>query len=147
MNYNMNAGCINYSNMGSSTSRINYRRNYNRRDALKQRRTRICQMQKTVLVMVAAFFLIIAGVMFGSNLLASSNSNASNEAVLYKYYTSIEVQSGDTLWTIADQYLANNEEEGKSDYIDEVIAMNQLADGTIHAGDYITVPYYSYDFK
>ena len=69
-----------------------------------------------------------------------------------KYYTSITVQHGDTLSSIADRYLSdkNISQEYKSadSYINEVCAINHLdEDDMIFAGENIIVPYYSYEFK
>ena len=72
--------------------------------------------------------------------IASSQSKASNEVNTYKYYTSIEVQKGDTLWTIAQQYAGDDADYAS--YIEEVKDMNQLTSDTIHAGEYLTVSYY-----
>ena len=63
-----------------------------------------------------------------------------------KYYTSIRIESGDTLWNIADEYI-----EGfnitKNEYIAEVCQINSISQDNIHAGDYIVIPYYSKDEK
>ena len=72
-------------------------------------------------------------------------SKASNEVNTYKYYTSIEVQKGDTLWTIAQQYA--DDDADYASYIEEVKEMNQLTSDTIHAGEYLTVSYSSNEFK
>lgn len=112
----------------------------------RARRIRICRLRRNILFGISAVLLVITGVIIGSTLLASSRANASNEEVLYKYYTSIEVQPGDTLWSIADTY-RNEDTEDKEAYIDELVTLNNLKDTTIHAGDYITVAYYSDEFK
>ena len=92
--------------------------------------------------------LILAlGIIVGSTFFASSRSNAaSNEPMQYKYYTSIQVQPGDTLWSIAGKY-ALDSEVARQEYVDEVIRMNHLHGETIHAGDYLTIAYYSEEFK
>lgn len=110
------------------------------------RRIRICRIRRNFLISIAAVLLVITGVIIGSSLLASSKANASNEAILYKYYTSIEVQPGDSLWSIADTY-RNEDTENHEEYIAELVSMNHLKTKTIHAGDYITVAYYSNEFK
>lgn len=121
----------------------NYRRQMSRSRA---RRIRICQIRRNIFISLLALLFIITGVLVGSSLLSSSRANASNEEVLYKYYTSIEVQQGDTLWSIADTY-RNEEVVGRESYIDELVSLNNLQNETIHAGDYITVAYYSNEFK
>ena len=70
------------------------------------------------------------------------SSKANNEHNVYKYYTSVEVASGDTLWTIADKYMG----EGcfdKQEYINEVMNLNHMYSDNITAGEYLVVPYYT----
>lgn len=59
-----------------------------------------------------------------------------------KLVTSIEVQKGDTLWSIASVYITD-EYNDINDYIDELKISNGLTSDTIHAGSYIIVPYYA----
>lgn len=127
--------------MNSNTQMKNRTRQINR-----ARRIRICRIRRNSIIGIAAVLLVITGVIIGSSLLASSKASASNEDVYYKYYTSIEVQPGDTLWSIADTY-RNEDTEDREAYIEELVSMNNLKNETIHAGDYITVAYYSNEFK
>lgn len=111
----------------------------------RKNRAYVCQIQRYFIIFFLAVVLTILGVILGSNLLASSQSKASNEMNTYKYYTSIEVQKGDTLWTIAQQYA--DDDADYASYIEEVKEMNQLTSDTIHAGEYLTVSYSSSEFK
>lgn len=111
----------------------------------RRNRAYVCQIQRYLIISFLAVLLTILGVILGSNLLASSQSKASNEMNTYKYYTSIEVQKGDTLWTIAEQYA--DDDADYASYIEEVKEMNQLTSDTIHAGEYLTVSYSSNEFK
>lgn len=58
-----------------------------------------------------------------------------------KYYTSVRLEEGDTLWNLAERY---NKYSVKSmeEYIRELKNMNCLTDDKIHAGNYLTVSYY-----
>ena len=64
----------------------------------------------------------------------------------YKYYKSIQVENGDTLWSIAqnnmDEHYSNT-----SEYVAEVKQMNSLRSDQIFAGNYLIIPYYSAEFK
>lgn len=143
--------------------RGNYRRTINRRkihaenyygdrgdrifrNAVSIRRARICQIQRNFIIMLGAVLFLICGILLGSGFLSSSRSNASDKDSLYKYYTGIEVSAGDTLWTIAEEY-ADSGISDKASYIQEIKAINHLQDDTIHAGDYLTIAYYSHEFK
>ncbi len=59
-----------------------------------------------------------------------------------KYYKSIQIEEGDTLSSIALEYISD-EYPSMADYIEELKSMNGLADDTIHAGRNLVVAYYS----
>ena len=77
--------------------------------------------------------------------LASGRSTASKDHPSYKYYTSIQIEKGDTLWSIADTYMTS-EYDSIQDYIREIKELNHLGPDDIHAGQYLTIPYYSGEF-
>ena len=58
-----------------------------------------------------------------------------------KYYTSVEVSYGDSLWSIAEEYL-DADHQSVYDYIDEIKAINGLDSYQIQAGEYLMVSYY-----
>ena len=108
------------------------------------KREAVVRRQKSILALVV-LALVIFGILLGTgmNALASSDKDI---ASYNKYYVSIRVESGDTLWTIADEYIDGFNIE-KDDYINEVCEINEISKDDIHAGDYIVVPYYSQDVK
>lgn len=59
-----------------------------------------------------------------------------------KYYKSYLIESGDTLWSIADNECGSRW-NNKWDYIDEIMRINGLRSETIKAGNYLTLPYYT----
>ena len=118
----------------------NMRENGYRNSVIQARRVAI--LKRRVLISMMTLTLLIMGVLIGSNLLDSSKSEAENSKEIYKYYTSIQVESGDTLWSIADKY-ASSEFSNKDEYMKELVALNKLSDTTIHTGQYLTVSYYS----
>jgi cell division protein YceG involved in septum cleavage len=109
----------------------------NKRDA-------IVRKQKGLLALVI-LIVVSLGILLGTsiNALASSQKDISS---YNKYYKSICIESGDTLWAIADTYVEDFN-ISKADYIAEICEINQISQNEIHAGDYIVVPYYSQDFK
>ncbi len=75
-----------------------------------------------------------------------TKAQSSDEEILYKYYRSVVVEAGDSLWHYAKEY-GNKEYYGNyQDYIDEVIQMNGLSDDNITAGQHLILPYYSPEF-
>ena len=105
-------------------------------------RRRVAVLKRRILISMMTLTLLIMGVLIGSNLLDSSRSEAENSKEIYKYYTSIQVESGDTLWSIADKYVTS-EYSDRNTYMKELVSLNNLPDSTIHAGQYLTVSYYS----
>ena len=124
-------------------------RKYN--DKISQRANECLSKREAVvrrqrgLLAIVVILVVTLGILLGTsmNALASSEKDI---ASYNKYYVSIQIESGDTLWNIADEYV-----EGfnlsKSDYIAEVCEINGISEDNIHAGDYIVVPYYSQDIK
>ena len=69
----------------------------------------------------------------------SPATNASNASK--KYYKCITIEEGDTLWDIANEY-KTEEYASTQDYIDEVLAMNNLNTDMIVDGTNLLIPYY-----
>lgn len=67
--------------------------------------------------------------------------NADEAKEYEKSFVSIEIEHGDTLTSIAQEY-AKSEADYK-DYIEEVKTINSIKDDTIHSGCYLLVPVYS----
>lgn len=85
--------------------------------------------------------IIITAVMY----VAVSHTGASEADATHastKYFTSITVESGDTLWSIAEEYMTE-EYSSVDEYIDEVVYTNNLNnESDIKAGTNLLVPYY-----
>lgn len=69
-----------------------------------------------------------------------------NQPASYKYYTSIQVKGGDTLWEIAEQYRTEEYSDIPS-YIEEVKEINHLSTSQITDGMYLCIPYYTSEYK
>ena len=108
----------------------------------KKRRLKIVRRQRFMLGAVIAILAVIAA-FIASTLVTEARS----EAVKYKYYTSVTVHSGDTLESLADEYITEDYRDHTS-YIREVCGINNLEDAdSIVAGECIILPYYSEEFK
>ena len=108
------------------------------------RRAQTVRFQKA-LIAVCAIILISLLILLGSSISAFATSKNPSQP-LYKYYTSIQVEPGDTLWDIADRYI-DGQDMNKASYVEEICRLNHLQNGQIHAGEYLTVIYYSTDLK
>lgn len=60
----------------------------------------------------------------------------------YKYYKNIQVEYGDSLWSIAQDY-ADDHYDDIHDYIYEVKQINHMKDEMIREGQKLLIPYYS----
>lgn len=72
--------------------------------------------------------------------------NNKKEEPLYKYYTSIEIEPGDSLWSIANEYCYDMDMSVK-DYIKELKELNHLSTDSITSGQYLTIMYVSSEYK
>ena len=76
-----------------------------------------------------------------------SSANTGNDDMSFKYYTQITIANGDTLWTIADDYIDYSKYRDKAEYVAEVQSINNLNDTCdIRSGQTLIMPYYSSEF-
>lgn len=90
---------------------------------------------------LAAVLFMMAVILIGGSISGFAKARRTEECA-YKYYTSIAIEPGDTLWGIASEYMTS-EYDGVDEYIREVRKLNHLSDNGICAGQYLMVPYYS----
>ena len=109
-----------------------------------RKREAVVRREKTIIAVIIVL-LVSLGILFSTsvNALASSKADISS---YNKYYTSIKIESGDTLWEIADEYVGNFN-VSKAEYIDEICQINSISENDIHVGDYVVIPYYSSENK
>lgn len=93
-------------------------------------------------IFISIFTICITVMLALSIFSIRSDAKDGSEAIEMKYYTSIEVTSGDTLWTIATDHMGMHY-DSETDYIKEVMQMNALHNDTIYAGQHLVIPYYS----
>lgn len=114
-----------------------------RKEIFRNQRARKIHEQR----MHLALSLMVAVICFvGVFFIFSASSKAESKDQKYKYYTSISVEYGDSLWTIADEYM-DKEFYDHFSYIQEVKSINHIHDeNEIVAGKMLIVPYYSSKF-
>lgn len=105
---------------------------------------RIRQLRRRVTIAFATLCISVVTGLLGCSFLSKAQSNSAE--ISYKYFTSVMVQSGDTLYSIAQEY-ADDHYASIDAYIEEVCLTNHLMDMDICAGDYLVIPYYSTEFR
>ena len=102
------------------------------------------EIRRNILLAVAATLVLMIFVFSYHTLISAASTNTDN--VSYKYFTSIQVEAGDTLWSIAEEYADEDHYASNKEYINEVKMMNKLRNDEIVSGQYLVIPYYSYEF-
>ena len=95
-------------------------------------------MKKTLILIVILVMLISC--FFGRTLVMANAEESGPHG--RPYYTSIEIQKGDTLWSLAGTYRKGSGMNTR-EYIKELKRMNRLQTDAINAGDFLTVVYYA----
>ncbi len=109
------------------------------------KRARIAQLRKRLFLsgaVIAVLFIMLLTITGLKDVSATNNS----ENPVYKYYTSYEIQPGDTLTSIAQKYTVNSN-VSIAEYIREVKKNNNLVTDKITSGNYIVISYYSDEYK
>ncbi|NLK28615.1 MAG: LysM peptidoglycan-binding domain-containing protein [Clostridiales bacterium] len=86
---------------------------------------------------ILLFMLILASIIFITKTVTAERTSAREKLV-----TSVQIKKGDSLWSIANTYITE-EYRNINEYIEEIKTSNGLSTDTIHAGNYIIVPYYA----
>ena len=88
--------------------------------------------------------LLFAAVIFGligTGSIVKANSAGDTTTGRVKVYSSIYIQEGDTLWTIAEEY-ATEEYASLDQFVSETKQLNHLSSTSLHAGCHIMIPHY-----
>ena len=105
---------------------------------------RIRRIRRNVILAIMTF-LLVTGLTLSVNVLRSAAQDK-DTVITYKYYTSIVVEYGETLYSLAEEY-TDGYEIAPSDYVKEVMHINHLEDETIQSGQNLIVPYFSEELK
>ncbi|MBE5909644.1 cell division suppressor protein YneA [Pseudobutyrivibrio sp.] len=79
-----------------------------------------------------------------SFIIFSNIADAEDSREVYTYYTSYEIQPGDTLWSIADQYMGPDYID-KEEFIENIKELNHMSTDSITAGKHLVIQYSSYE--
>ncbi len=109
----------------------------------RRRRETVARQKRTLLFTAMALILgvILAFSVLDTDAQALGADQASEAS--FKYYKEVYVQTGDTLWTLAEQYTDGSVSEIR-ECISEIRSINDLGSlETLRAGTYIVIPYYT----
>ncbi len=120
-------------------NRYSDKRYVERKERARQKRARQIVKRRMVILLTTVFLIVIGCVIFGS---IFSSAHVSAEGQEVRYYKSIEIQKGDTLWDIAEEYASDIYYDSTQDYVDELKEINNLTSDTIHSGRHLIVVYY-----
>ncbi|MBM6750571.1 LysM peptidoglycan-binding domain-containing protein [Mediterraneibacter glycyrrhizinilyticus] len=95
-------------------------------------------------VIIGALILIV--ICMGLGTFIASAHESTDDTVVYKYYKSIQIQPGDTLWNIAEETITS-EYDSTAEYVSALKKMNSLTSDDIQAGQYLTVAYTDTAYK
>ncbi len=112
----------------------NYLSYKERLEISKKRRAE--QIRKKI-IMVCLVVMVFATTVLAITQRASADTPETRR----KTCTSIEIQPGDTLWSIAETYYTEECLDLRS-YIDEIKKTNNMYDDKLVSGRYLIVPYY-----
>lgn len=112
--------------------------------AYKRRVRRQREIRRRCMTIIMTLCFILVGTISYHSFI--TKASAGDDTLLFKYYTKLTVQSGDTLWNIAEEYIDYEKYESKSDYISEVQSINHLKNDDIYVGQTLVVPYYSSEY-
>ena len=111
-----------------------------RRTVTKGKRSRTANTSRMNLVILALLFAIVISMICGQKFVAAHEDGYSLTEYR-KYYKSITLEEGDSLWSIAKEY-CNEDLQSIDSYIEEIRELNQLKSDTIHEGHGLTIAYY-----
>ena len=105
---------------------------------LKKKR-RVQVIRQRIMLSIAAFSIVVSCSFIFSGFMTSAHDTQKSIPTKTSYM-SIQIESGDSLWSIAEEYKPAN--ISTNDYIDELIHLNALKSDDIHADQYLTVSCY-----
>lgn len=99
------------------------------------------KIKKLLAGLIFTFIICISGSAF----LVSAHGISGTENN-YTYYKSIEIQPGDTLWSIAETHMPDNC-SSIPEYIRMIKKINRLETDKIQSGQHLIITYNDSDFK
>lgn len=104
------------------------------------------QVRKNIALLVFSIIILSSILVFFASVSIQASDMEHQPQMSYKYFKSIYISQGDTLWSIAEENM-DEHYTNTTDYINEVKRMNSLTSDHIVCGSYLIVPYFSCEYK
>lgn len=115
--------------------------------SLNNRKRREKQLRRRIITTLVMASVIIFLVMFISfSFMSDASANKDHEQ--YRYYSSVTVTAGDSVWSIANEYMDPLHYRSVKALVNDIASVNRISsDAKLVAGSQIIVPYYSDEIK
>lgn len=100
------------------------------------RRRKINKPVITLLFTLFVAFTFVIGMKF-----VEVNAEKTETSLMKREYISIEIEAGDTLWSLAQEYMGVGYSD-INDYVDDIKSVNGITSDTIQSGNYLIIPRY-----
>ena len=115
--------------------------------SMKNRARRERQLRRRIVTFVVMSSVIIFIALFLSFSFLSDAKDTSNHKE-YRYYSSVTVKAGDSVWSIAESNLDRMHYNNVESYVRDIASVNKIsADSKLTAGTSLIIPYYSDEWK
>lgn len=115
-----------------------------RKERSEMKKKRQLAKRRMVILLATLFVVTVGSIVCGS--IFSSAKDPATDILQHKYYKSITIEQGDSLWSIAQEYRSDAYKDTQ-EYIDELIQLNGLTSGIIHEGQHLIVAYYDTEIR
>ena len=105
------------------------------------RRRRQLQVRRNICMLVLSIMAVVLLSVFVISI--STQASDLKHTAKYKYYKSIKVSKGDTLWSIAKENIDADHYKNVQEYVNEIKTMNSIKSDHIVSGSSLIIPYYS----
>lgn len=106
------------------------------RRELRRRRERRRKLVNAAIAILATVCLVLVGSMAYGSIRTEANSGL-------KYFDTVQIAYGDTLWDLSDRYIDYDHYKNKKAYINEVCRINGIYGDRLTPGEILYFPYYS----
>ncbi|MCR5100608.1 MAG: LysM peptidoglycan-binding domain-containing protein [Butyrivibrio sp.] len=101
--------------------------------------------RRNMIILFSIIFIIFMSIILSITSIKSDAKITGNNDV--KYYKTISINTGDSLWQIAEDNISYAHYKDINAYISEIKKLNKLGSDDITQGNDIIIPYYSSEIK